>query len=879
LNRLSRKEKAQGHKAQGMVEFALILPLLLFLLFGIIELGRMFLIYVSVSAASREAARYASAAGESQTPNKDYYQDCSGIREAAKRIGFFAGLQDDSIYIAYDSGPGTPFFSNACSPTSTPPSVCFDGVYPSSPPAGDVLLGSRVQVCVTSQFQPLLGLVPLQPFSMQSTTARTVIKSLAINEAPPTGTSPVVTIPWPPNKSKFAEGDDVNLTGLAIDAEDGDISNHIEWISDRDGILAQGSASFDINSLSPGTHVITAQVVDSSGRIGSKTITITIVAGSSAPEVTISCTITPPVYEGQLVACTATAIDVEDGDISDDIEWLSSRDGVLGTGPGLSIDTLSVGRHTIRAWVVDSDGLMGFAEVNVEILPNTPPEVYIDWPYSGYRAVALVDMIEFAGHVVDAQDDDGVLTDNLVWWTDFPFSHEIGYGAGFMLNNLPVGTHIITARVTDSGGLTGEASIVLIIEDNIPPAVQIIAPPNGWIFAYTYPIRFRGSAVDSIDGDISNKLTWETDQPKVLEFGSGESFSYAGLVTGTHTIKAWVMDSHFNYAQDTVEIMIIEGTPPTVTITAPADGSLHNEGEAVTFTGSAVDEEDGDLSDELQWESDVDGPIGSGATFDISTLTPGEHIITAYVFDSESLSGIATITVVINDAPEVTILTPPDASTFKFDDLINFSGSATDVEDGDLSASIEWISDIDGSLGSGSSLNKSGLTAGTHVITAQVTDSNGAIGSASVTIVVNPNPCVIEKLGYTVDQSAKTIIWNLRNNNTQASYTLLRLTIPWEQNPAGTQSLLSVTFGGSLLWSGVDTSAGTRFGPDAASEVIWTIGGGHTFEQPVLPATYVDEDLVFIFSDPANYINKLTIAVFENDLTHDICNVMISFMP
>ena len=271
VSRISRKEKArgqvaQGHKArglkaQGMVEFALILPLLLLLLFGIIEVGRMFLIYVSVSAASREAARYASAAGESQTASKDYYQDCAGIREAAKRIGFFAGLQDSDVYIVYDNGPGTPFFSNECSPASTPPIECFDGTYPSSPAAGDVTLGSRIRVCVTSQFQPLLGLVPLQPFAMQSTTARTVIKSLAINEAPPTGTSPVVTIPWPPNKEFFAEGADISFEGLAIDAEEGDISGHIEWVSDINGIIAQDTGTFTTNGLSPGTHTITAQVV------------------------------------------------------------------------------------------------------------------------------------------------------------------------------------------------------------------------------------------------------------------------------------------------------------------------------------------------------------------------------------------------------------------------------------------------------------------------------------------------------------------------------------------------------------------------------------------------------------------------------------------
>ena len=42
------------------VEFALILPLLLVLLFGLIDFGRMGFVQVSLTAASREGARYSS---------------------------------------------------------------------------------------------------------------------------------------------------------------------------------------------------------------------------------------------------------------------------------------------------------------------------------------------------------------------------------------------------------------------------------------------------------------------------------------------------------------------------------------------------------------------------------------------------------------------------------------------------------------------------------------------------------------------------------------------------------------------------------------------------------------------------------------------------
>ena len=49
----------QKNRGQALVEFALIVPLLLFVVYGLIEAGRAIFIYSSVTNASREAARSA----------------------------------------------------------------------------------------------------------------------------------------------------------------------------------------------------------------------------------------------------------------------------------------------------------------------------------------------------------------------------------------------------------------------------------------------------------------------------------------------------------------------------------------------------------------------------------------------------------------------------------------------------------------------------------------------------------------------------------------------------------------------------------------------------------------------------------------------------
>ncbi|NSW53183.1 MAG: S8 family serine peptidase [Anaerolineae bacterium] len=91
----------------------------------------------------------------------------------------------------------------------------------------------------------------------------------------------------------------------------------------------------------------------------------------------------------------------------------------------------------------------------------------------------------------------------------------------------------------------------------------------------------------------------------------------------------------------------------------------------------------------------------------------------------------------VNTPPTVTISSPANGSSFTQGDTISLSGSASDAEDGNLSSSISWSSNLDGSLGTGASV-AAVLSVGTHTITASVTDSDGASASTSVSVTINP---------------------------------------------------------------------------------------------------------------------------------------------
>lgn len=66
------------NKGQGLVEFALVLPILLLLLFGIVEFGRIFNVYLISKEASREGARLAIV-GKSNTEITSAAKGISGL--------------------------------------------------------------------------------------------------------------------------------------------------------------------------------------------------------------------------------------------------------------------------------------------------------------------------------------------------------------------------------------------------------------------------------------------------------------------------------------------------------------------------------------------------------------------------------------------------------------------------------------------------------------------------------------------------------------------------------------------------------------------------------------------------------------------------------
>ncbi|MEP7086627.1 MAG: hypothetical protein ABI884_04780, partial [Gemmatimonadota bacterium] len=147
-----------------------------------------------------------------------------------------------------------------------------------------------------------------------------------------------------------------------------------------------------------------------------------------------------------------------------------------------------------------------------------------------------------------------------------------------------------------------------------------------------------------------------------------------------------------------------------------------------------------------------------------------------------------------NQQPTATITSPANSASFVSGATVSFAGTGVDPEDGTLTgASLVWT---DGAtqIGTGTSFSLSTLAVGTHVITLTATDSKGAKGTATVTIVIT---------GVPVDQHPTATITSPANSASFVQGASVGFAGSGHDAEDGTLT------GASLVWTDGATQIGT----------------------------------------------------------------------
>ena len=134
------------------------------------------------------------------------------------------------------------------------------------------------------------------------------------------------------------------------------------------------------------------------------------------------------------------------------------------------------------------------------------------------------------------------------------------------------------------------------------------------------------------------------------------------------------------------------GQPPFLEIYHPDDSKNFKKSSGVILHSSGWDLEDNALTGaSIQWASDVDGSLGSGRRFIVSSLSVGTHQITVTATDSggQQTSRTHSLTIVDRDLPDVTgefcavdlgLGGPGNAAVTLCGDDLTMAGATADLE-------------------------------------------------------------------------------------------------------------------------------------------------------------------------------------------------------
>ncbi len=572
---------------------------------------------------------------------------------------------------------------------------------------------------------------------------------------------PSVSITSPSNGSSYTEGDNINITASASDA-DGSVTK-VEFYNGATKLGEDLTApyTFTISNSTVGGYSITAVATDNAG--GTST--------SAAVSVTVNMDPT---------ACNF-------GDWKSK-SWYNVGDYVVYNNHAW----LCVNRNRAKQPGTTSDwsdeGQCGGGAVNQN------PTTSITSPSNN----AQFDEGTAVNISANASDADGSITSVKFYIDGNLVSTDNSSPYSYTANGLAVGNHTIYSVATDNHGATGQSGTVNITINqvsvgNVAPTVAITQPSNNGSAEEGNNVTISATAADS-DGSVSN-VEFYIDGVKVGEDNTSPySYTWNSPAVGNYELTAVATDnegatttsSKINYEITAITIggNICDGVPawsskswynagsqcvynnhlwesvkrhrnqvppnsnwtdlgvcgavqqnqaPGVSITSPANGSQFDGGNTISISANATDA-DGTIAKVEFFANGV--KLGEDAVapynFNWANASIGSHLLTAVATDNAGASttssgvSISVNEVISNQAPSVAITSPSAGQNIDEGTVVVFQANASDADGNVLR--VEFY--LDGSyLGEDLAspyMNNWTATVGSHSITAIAVDNEGS---------------------------------------------------------------------------------------------------------------------------------------------------------
>ena len=206
-------------------------------------------------------------------------------------------------------------------------------------------------------------------------------------------------------------------------------------------------------------------------------------------------------------------------------------------------------------------------------------------------------MLEYGGHFQDPGAH--LCVRGSLLWKDGMSPEDVSVGIQGKVDDEKTGKYILT-YAADYRGMHAEAQRIVRVVDTVCPEI-ILAPDTGGTLLPGTPYQEAGyRAIDNYDGDITDRVVRSEEYGKII---------YA------------VTDSSGNPGYAEREVPYYDPIPPEITLEGDADMAI-TTGTFYQEPGySALDNVDGDLTQQVQVDGEVDW------------LTPGTYSVTYTVTD------------------------------------------------------------------------------------------------------------------------------------------------------------------------------------------------------------------------------------------------------
>lgn len=484
----------------------------------------------------------------------------------------------------------------------------------------------------------------------------------------------------------------------------------------------------------------------------------TTVSASSNPAPSIG--ITSPSSGALFVGPASINLVANASDSNGSISQVEFFDNATSIGSGTSIGTnqytrqwtnVSFGNHSLTAVATDNAGKKTISPL-VDIIVNGTAAVAIVSPAAD-RFFSRPTDVAVAATATDSTagvSKVGLFASGILIGEGSP-TPEGQYIATWM--NPPAGKYRLTAVATDNSGVTTISSGVNITINDVP-SVSITTPATNSIFNAQSGVTIRAVANDR--DSIIQSADLYADGQRLSNFLVSQYGIVSGLIwnnppVGNHILTVVVRDNQGGVSTS-APVLITINALPTVSITAPAGGTVFNAPASTTLNAS-VGDSDGTVAGVNFYANGV--LIGPGAlvgsnlySINWTQSTPNTYSLTAVATDDRGGTRTSSaVSVIINGPPTVSMTSPANNAGFAAPANITLTASASDQ-----GGSINTVTfAVNGSsIGAGSSLgngqysiNWANVAVGSYTVTAVATDNLGTTTTSSpINVIVSTAPSV-----------------------------------------------------------------------------------------------------------------------------------------